>query len=56
MKRGVDAPGSGGRRRGRCADGPRRKTATEDKRGLRDGDICNDSRADGAGVTRETYV
>ena len=24
--------------------------------GCGDGDVCNDSRADGAGVTRETYV
>ena len=56
VKRGVDAPGSGGRCKGRCANGPWRKTAMETSVGCGNGDICNDSRADGAGVTWETYV
>ena len=56
VKRGVNAPGSSGRHRGWCADGPRRKPAMETSVGCGDGDVCNNSSADGARVTQETYV
>ena len=56
VKRGVDALGSSGGHRSWCIDGPQRKKATEMSVGCGNDDICNDSRADGAGVTQETYV
>ena len=56
MKWGDDAPGSGSGRGDWCVDGPQRKKVTETSMGCGDGDVCNDSRADGAGVTRETCV
>ena len=56
VKPGVDAPGSSIGHRGQCIDGPQRKQAMETSVGCGDSDFCNDSRADGAGVTQETYA